>query len=108
MERAPRVQVVEARLRWSDVGSFRALDAVSPPDADGNVAVLSGGARAWLQQAEDCIVYGEGPRAVTLFGVDDLVVVAVDDAVLVAPRDRIDDLKQVIERMRAGGWTDLL
>lgn len=108
MERAPRVTVVDCALDWNDVGSFTTLGAVSAPDARGNVQVLANGARAWLQDASDCVVYGEGRRLVTLFGVQGLVAVAVDDAVLVCPKERADDLKQVIEQLRRAGLEDTL
>jgi len=108
MERAPRVAMVEADVRWTDVGSFTALDAVQPPDAAGNVAVLAGGAATWIQDAADCVVYAEGDRLVTLLGTRDLVVVSVDDVVLVCPKDRVDEIKKVVERLRAGGHGDRL
>lgn len=108
MERAPRVAVVDSDLRWNDVGSFTTLDAVSPADDEGNVNVLSGGAQATLHDVKNCVVYGEGKRMIALFGVRDLVAVVVDDAVLVCHRDRADDLKQVVERLRASGHGELL
>jgi mannose-1-phosphate guanylyltransferase len=108
MERAPQVAMVEADVHWSDLGSFGSLDAASPPDADGNVVVESAGARTLLHEAKDCVVWGEGRRLVTLFGVADLVVVAVDDAVLVCPKDRADDLKKVVERLKASGHSQML
>jgi mannose-1-phosphate guanylyltransferase len=108
MERAPRVAVVDSDLRWSDVGSFTTLHAVSTPDREGNVGVLARGTQAVFHDAKDSVVYGEGARTVVLFGVHDLVVVAVDDAVLVCPTERADDLKQVVERLRASGRADLL
>lgn len=108
MERAPRVAMIEADLRWSDVGSFTSLDAVHPPDREGNVTVLANGARTALQDARNCVVYGEGQRLIALFGTEDLVVVAVDDAVLVCPKHRADDLKKVVEHLRAAGHHDVL
>lgn len=108
MEKADAVAVVKAPIRWNDVGSFPALDAVSPPDADGNVAVLAGGASHLALQSKANIVYADGDRTVALFGVHDLVVVAVDDAVLVCPKDKAQDLKALVEHVRKAGRTDLL
>jgi mannose-1-phosphate guanylyltransferase len=108
MEKAPRVVVVEADLAWNDLGSFAALHAVAPPDAHGNVVSLHGGARALLEDARDCTVYGEGPRAVVVFGARDLFVVAVGDAVLVCPKDRADGLKALVRRLPEAGLGDLL
>ncbi len=108
MEHADKVVVIEATVRWDDVGSFPALTAVATPDAAGNHAVLSNGARNLALHSSGNIVYAEGPRTVALFGVDDLVVVAVGDAVLVCPKDRAGDLKQMVEHVRASGRSDLL
>lgn len=108
MEKAPRVIVVTADLDWSDVGSFVTLDAVAPKDSLGNVTVLANGARAWLQDAKDCVAYAEGPRLLAMFGVENIVAVAVGDAVLVCPKERADELKAVVERLRGAGWTDIL
>ncbi len=108
MERAPHVAIVRADLQWDDVGSFPALTAVGTPDGDRNTAVLARGARHLPLQSHGNVVYAEGARTVALFGVDDLVVVAVDDVVLVCPKGRAADLKTMVDHVRASGRTDLL
>ncbi len=108
MEKAERIAVVAADVHWNDVGSFPALAEIAPGDADGNHALLTRGASQLHVDSKDNLVYAEGPRTIALFGVHDLVVVAVDDAVLVCPRDRAADLKQVVEQLRRDGRTDLL
>ncbi len=100
--------VVEANLEWSDLGSFQALGSVVPRDADGNVTALHRGARALLQQAQDCTVYADGKRAVVLLGVRNLAVVAMNDALLVCPMDRIDELKDLVKRLPEAGFGDLV
>jgi mannose-1-phosphate guanylyltransferase len=108
MEKAERVVVVQAPIRWNDVGSFPALAAVAPADAAGNVHVLAGGAAQLTLESRGNVVYADGDRTVALFGVSDLVVVAVDDAVLVCPKDKAHDLKALVEHVRSSGRTDLL
>lgn len=108
MEKASRVVVVRAEVRWDDVGSFPALAAIAEADAAGNTAVLANGASQLAIDSAANIIYAEGPRIVALFGVRDLVVVAVDDAVLVCPKDRAADLKVVVERLQQEGRSDLL
>lgn len=108
MEKAERIAVVAADVHWNDVGSFPALAEIAPGDADGNHALLTRGASQLHVDSKDNLVYAEGPRTIALFGVHDLVVVAVDDAVLVCPRDRAADLKQVVDQLRREGRTDLL
>ncbi|MFM1873961.1 MAG: hypothetical protein RL398_3383 [Planctomycetota bacterium] len=108
MERAPKIAVVAAEIGWNDVGSFPALAEITPADAGGNHALLGDGATTVLEAANNNLIYAEGKRAVALFGVHDLVVVAVGDAVLVCPRDRAADLKVLVDKLRAEGLTDLL
>ena len=103
MEHAPAVTVLEANLEWSDLGSFEALDSVAPKDEHGNVTALQHGARALLEGAEGCTVYSEGERTIVLLGVRDMVVVAVDDALLVCPMDRIGELKSLVKRLPEAG-----
>jgi mannose-1-phosphate guanylyltransferase len=102
------VAVLEADVGWSDLGSFPSLVAAAPADPDGNVAVLSDGASLITEDSRNCIVYSEGARSVALFGARDMVVVAVDDAVLVCPRERAEELKTLVEKLRAAGRQDLL
>ena len=108
MENAPEVVVVHTDLSWLDLGSFTTLGAVAPTDADGNVTSLHGGARSITEAARNCVVYGEGPRAVALFGVEDLVVVSMGDCVLVCAKDRADELKAMVGRLSDHGMEDLL
>jgi mannose-1-phosphate guanylyltransferase len=108
MERAARVAVVRATVQWDDVGSFPALGAVGAADGDGNIAVLHGGAARIACESQRNVVYAEGRTTVALFGVRDLVVVVVGDAVMVCPKDRAGDLKTLVDRVRAEGRTDLL
>jgi mannose-1-phosphate guanylyltransferase len=99
LERAPRVAVVRAEFGWDDLGSFVTLGRAAAPDAAGNVVLAAGGAAALLEQSERCTVYAEGDRTIALFGTADLVVVAVDDAVLVCPRHRAEELKQLVRQL---------
>ena len=108
MERAAHVAVVEAALRWDDVGSFPALGAVGAHDPHGNVHVLAAGSSELSLDSRDNVVYAEGRHTVALFGVHDLVVVTVGDVTLVCPKDRAANLKELVEHARRHGREDLL
>ena len=71
-------------------------------------AVLNGGARQVACESSGNVVYAEGRRTVALFGVKDLVVVAVGDAVMVCPKDRAGDLKTLVKKVEQDGLSDLL
>ncbi len=99
MERTARAAVVPAEgLGWSDVGSWDSLWKASPRDAAGNA--LHGPVEAL--DSRGCLVRSEGVLTAVL-GLEDAVVVATDDAVLVTTRARSQDVKRLVERLRAQG-----
>ncbi len=107
LERAPNVRVFPIDFSWSDVGSWNALPEVLPSDASGNCPSLSGGAEFVALDATNCVVFGEDRELIALIGVRDLIVVRAGNATLVCPRDRAEDVKKIVERMRerGGDWT---
>jgi mannose-1-phosphate guanylyltransferase/mannose-6-phosphate isomerase len=97
-ERTDRAAVVPADLGWSDVGSWAALWELAAKDAAGNATVGD----VLLEGAENCYVRSE--RILTaVVGLRDAVVVVTEDAVLAVHRDRAQDVKRVVDRLRAGG-----
>ena len=99
MEKAPRVAVVPVTMGWSDVGSWDALHAISHADAGGNVVRGD----AVVIESSNCLVRAEPGKRVALVGVEDLIVVASGDDVLVLPRGRSQEVKKIIEAMQKGG-----
>ena len=95
MEKTKLAVVVEGRFGWSDIGSWDAIAAVSTLDAAGN-AVRG---PALLVDAKNCLVHSDG-QLVAILGVDDLVVVTTPDAVLVLPRARAEEIKQLVARLK--------
>ena len=95
MEKTSDAVVVALDAGWNDVGSWTALRDVSTQDGDGNAHhgdVISIDSRN---------SYAYARRMVALVGVDDLVVVETDDAVLVARKDRVQQVKDVVARLKA-------
>lgn len=90
--------VVPARFDWSDIGSWDALGALMPADGDGN-RVLGD---AVLVGASGCDVRTQS-RLVAVVGGRDLVVVETPDAVLVADRNQVQQVKQVVDQLRDRG-----
>jgi mannose-1-phosphate guanylyltransferase len=103
MERANNVRVMPIDYRWNDVGSWGALPEIHPPDARGNWPLLSGGALLVTDDAEGCLAFGEAEEVIALIGVKDLVVVRSGNATLVCPRDRAQEVKGIVERLRDEG-----
>ncbi len=98
MERTARGAVVRAAMRWSDVGSWSSLWEVGRKDKRRNVARGD----VWLHDAKGCYVRADD-RHVSVLGADDLVIVETDDAVLVAARERAQDVKEVVARLERHG-----
>jgi mannose-1-phosphate guanylyltransferase/mannose-6-phosphate isomerase len=94
-ERTDRAAVVQGDLGWSDVGSWDALWEQTPKDAAGNAQVGD----VLLEGARDCYVRSDGILTAVV-GLQDVVVVVEKDAVLAMHRDRAQDVKKVVERLR--------
>jgi len=99
LERADDVFVVPADgIEWDDLGTWDALARVLPADADGTVV----DGDALTVDAEDTVIAAEDAH-VAAVGVEDLVVAAVGDRVLVVPRDQADRVREVVARLREDG-----
>ncbi|HST28431.1 MAG TPA: mannose-1-phosphate guanylyltransferase/mannose-6-phosphate isomerase, partial [Rudaea sp.] len=99
MERASKRAVVAASFDWNDIGSWKAVSEIesgAAPDAAGNRVQ----GMAVMIDAENCFIQG-GKRLIAAVGVKDLVIVDTADAVLVADRERAQQVKQVVEQLRA-------
>ena len=94
MERASNTAMVVADFGWSDIGSWKALAELYQSDEAGNR--IRG--KAVMVDSRDCFVQGED-RLVAAVGVDNVVVVDTGDAVLVADRDRAQDVGQVVRQL---------
>lgn len=96
MERAPKVAVVPAAFDWSDIGSWKAISDLDEADSDGNRVR----GQAIVVESENCFIQSDA-RMVAAVGVRDLVIVDTGDAVLVSHRERAQQVKLVVERLRA-------
>jgi mannose-1-phosphate guanylyltransferase / mannose-6-phosphate isomerase len=95
-ERTDRAAVVPADIGWSDVGSWGALWELGGKDSDGNVAVGD----VLLEGAERCYARSDG-IVTAVVGLTDAIVVVTEDAVLAMHRDRAQDVKKVVDRLKA-------
>lgn len=98
MERTQHAAVVPAAIGWSDIGSWAALWDISAKDANGNATQ----GPVELVDAKNCLVRSEGILA-GVVGLEDAVVVVTDDAVLAMHRDRAQDVKKLVEQLKAKG-----
>jgi mannose-1-phosphate guanylyltransferase/mannose-6-phosphate isomerase len=97
-ERTSRAAVVPADLGWSDVGSWSALWELGVKDGAGNVSVGD----VLLEGCTDSYARSDG-MLTAVVGLRDVVVVTTEDAVLAMHRDRAQDVKKIVERLRRAG-----
>ncbi len=98
MERAERVSVIPIEIGWSDIGDWASLLNILPGDDRGNVVT----GEAVLLDTEACLVRSEG-RLIVAIGLKDLVIVETPDVVMVCPKDRVQEVRTVVNRLAAEG-----
>lgn len=95
LEKSDRLAVIPTEMGWEDMGSWNALSEVLPKDPNrnilhGNVACV---------ESQDTIVYAN-KRVVAIVGLKDMMVVDTDDATLVCPKEKSQDVKKVVELLK--------
>ena len=95
MEKHSDVVVVQAGFDWNDVGSWNALSALSPADAQGNRTQ----GETILMDVRDCHIQSDS-RIVAAVGIRNLFVVDTPDALLIADKERAQDVKQVVQKLK--------
>jgi len=101
MEKTSRAAVVPLAAGWSDVGSWASLQDALTPDAAGNVTRGD----VVVEGSSNCLLYSTD-RLVAAVGLDEHVVIETKDAVMVAPKRRVQDVKRLVERMKQSGRTE--
>jgi mannose-1-phosphate guanylyltransferase len=104
MEKSPNIAMAVGTFAWDDVGSWPALANHFPADDAGNTLIGD----AETLDADGNIVVSPG-RLTALLGVRDLVVVQAEGVTLVCARERAQDLKRLVQKLRdKGGYHELL
>jgi len=103
MEKAEGIVMGEGDFGWSDVGSWSSLSEIWDADDDGN----SGRGRLLALDARNCLVFNPN-RLTTLIGVEDLVVVETDDALLICRRDQDQEVKTAVQALERADDDDHL
>ncbi|PFG42511.1 mannose-1-phosphate guanylyltransferase [Isoptericola jiangsuensis] len=102
------VAMVPGSFGWDDVGDFNSLAALLPAEDDAGSKVLGESADVVRVQSAGSVVVPASGRTVTLLGIDDVVVVDTPDAVLVTTRARAQQVRRIVDAVRAHGREDLL
>lgn len=106
MERSGKVTVVKALFDWDDIGSFDSLDRVREKDEKGNI--IQGEVSLINTSGTTVINQSSGAKmVVSAIGLEGMVIVVTDDAVMVCPKDKVQDVKKSVEDLRnrqEGKW----
>jgi mannose-1-phosphate guanylyltransferase/mannose-6-phosphate isomerase len=97
MEKTPDIALVPLDAGWDDVGTWSFLGNLPPTDRRGRNFTRGD---VWLQDVKDSLIHAEG-RMVAAVGISNQIVVETRDAVLVTTRDRAQDVKKIVESLRA-------
>jgi mannose-1-phosphate guanylyltransferase len=107
MEKAETINVVPADFGWNDLGSFQVAWELASKDARGNAAPDSS---VLVDASNNLVLDRRGnpdPRVIALIGVSDLCVIQTDDALLVVPRERCQDVRDVVKVLKESGRAGL-
>lgn len=95
MEKTERAAVIEGKFRWSDIGAWDAIFDIADRDGSGN-AVLGSGV---TMDAKNCLIHSKD-RLTAVLGAEDLVIVSTPDAVLVVPRARSQEIRELVGKLK--------
>lgn len=97
-EKTDRAAVVKSHFSWSDIGSWDAVWDAQCKDSEGNASRGD----VVLQNSRNCLIHTDGPL-IALAGMDDTIVVATEDAVIVAPRGHGQEIRHIVETLETMG-----
>ena len=103
LEKAENIYVVTGDFKWNDIGSWSALYDVLNTRDDGNIVRGNGK----VMNGKNNLIQSNG-RFTAVLGLSDLVVVNTDDATLVVPRDKVEDVKDLVAFLKKDGQSNLI
>jgi len=98
MEKTNKASVVIASFEWNDVGAWSSLWDISERDDDGNVTIGD----TLLRDVKNSYIRSEGGKLISAIGIEDMIVVSTDDAVMIAPKDRAAETKELVQQLSQG------
>ena len=102
LERAPHVEMVEAPFAWDDVGAWTAIENHVKKDGDGNAAR----GLTHLTSTRDTTIFTTEDHLVATLGIEDLVIVHTPDATLVARKENVQEIKEIVQALADKGFED--
>lgn len=108
MEQAEDVAVIPVDIGWSDVGDWTALFELLPADEEGNVIARSSAVGQHMGlDTTGCLIHGSR-RLVTTIGLEDMIVVDTEDALLICPKERAQEVRDLVRKIKESGKEEYL
>ena len=104
LERSNDVSVVSGDFGWSDVGSWDMLGNVFNPDEQGNIVKAN---HVGIDD-NDCIIYSDGDKMIATVGLNEMIIVDTSDALLVCPKNHAQDVRKIVDKLKADGRNELI
>ena len=99
MEKINNLVMVTGDIGWSDVGSWSVLSEIFPATKAGNIELKGQGVNYLTEESKNCLLLGED-RLIAILGVTDLVIVDTKDALLVCHKDKAQEVKKIVEKIK--------
>lgn len=96
MEKLDDILVITGEFDWNDIGNWSAVRDIRKKDEDGNV--IEG--RHVTVDTKNCLILGVENKVVATIGIEDLIVVDTEEALLICHKDRVQDVKQIVDSLR--------
>ena len=103
MEKSRNIYTIPGNFGWDDVGSWNAMERTRIPNSDDNI--ISGNILSI--NTEHCIIQGD-KKLIACVGLEDLVIVDTDDAMLICSKEHTSDIRKVIDALKEKGQTELI
>jgi mannose-1-phosphate guanylyltransferase len=102
MENTSNIYVLPASIGWADLGSWRAVNDLLPIDSEGNATST----RIININSQNNTVISD--KLVALLGIDDVIIVETDDSILLARKDKIHDIQEILAEIKRRKWKEYL
>lgn len=107
MEKIDNMLMVTGEIGWSDIGNWSVLSEIFPADKDGNVELVSAQGKYVTVESKNCLLHADG-RMIAVLGVSDLVVIDTADAILVCHKDKAQEVRKIVEKIKEKKWKEYL
>lgn len=103
LEKSEKIYTVKGIFDWDDMGSMEALSKTLDKDEKGNFVQ---GDFVGIETS-DCVIYSDG-MLITAIGMKDMVITSTKDAIVICPRDRVQEIKSLVNELKVNGYEDFI